>query len=139
MLINGCLANNDASIDENTLTEIFAELDIEDEIENEALAVVGGDFEVYSVDGDDDEFTIVSTEAEYRCIHEDKIDQIFRDEGYDVYDEDHWRQEVASENTEEGYDDWFESIINDAEYGSFFGSYDGREESCGDYYMFRVN
>ena len=132
-LINGCIVNENSGVDENTLTEIFADLDIEDEIENEALAVVGGDCEVYSVDGDDDEFTIVSKDAEYRCIHEDQIDKIFRDEAYEVYDEDQWRSEVANEATEEGYDDWFESIINDAEYGSFFASYDGREETCGKY------
>ena len=125
--------------DENTAKEIFAELGYADEIENEELAVVGGDYEVYSIDGCDDDFCIVSKDQEHRCIAESAIVKIFEDEAENVYDDEQWREEVANGGITEGYDEWFNDIVNNADYGSFFASYDGGEEMCGNYYMFRVN
>ena len=139
MIINGCIAVGDAeSIYEDVLTEIFKELGFEDDVENEELAIVGGTYTVYDIQGCDDDFNIVSKDEEYRCIHENDIHDIFRNEAEDVYNEDQWREEVANNATTDGYDDWFGEVLDNADYGSFFGSHDGSEEQFGKHYVFRT-
>ena len=139
MLINGCLVNNDC-VDDDVVLELFQYLDLDDKIENEALATIGGDFEVYEIDGDDNEFTLTYDGEEYRVIHDNYIESVYANEAEDVYDVDMWREDAGSNNgTTQSYDDWFQDVLDEGDYGSFFGSYDGRENSFGDYRYFRVN
>lgn len=137
MIINGCIVNEN-NVDEGILKEFFEELEINDEVENEELAIVGGIHTIYKVNGDDSDFTLETDNEEYRVIHDDDIDKIFEDEAAELYDEDMWREDVANHGTTEGYDDWLQGIIDNADHGEFFASYDGDTNEFGKYQYFRV-
>lgn len=81
----------------------------------------------------------VSTGAEFRFINEDDIDRVMEAEIDEIYDVSAWRDSVQNGNTEEGYEDWLESVKKEVSYGEFFASYDGKEEWIGKWYYFRVN
>jgi len=137
MIINGCIVKNPDNIDEGIIASILKDLGYNQGIDNEALGVIGGTY-VMQVHGDSDEFILKTEHAEYRCIHEGAIEDIFRREADEVYDLEQWKVEVRSNSTTLGYEDWFEQIVDEADYGSFFSS-DGNLEEVEDYYIFRVD
>jgi len=138
MLINGCLTKCD-DVDEDIVKEMFVDLDYSDNIEDESLAAISGDFTFYVIECDDTDFTIVSDKEEYRCIHENDVEDVFRNEATDYYGVDEWKEAVEGDATTLGYDEWFDEIIDQSDYGSIFAHYDGDYTNIGDYYVFRVN
>lgn len=138
-VIHGCLINNDDAIDEDYINEILEELDLDEGIKDEALAIVSGE-DSFNTNGNDSDFNITTNDgSEYRCIHEDDIDSTFNDEAEDLYDVDMWRETVNAGGTTDGYDDWLQAILDEADYGAFFGSYDGDYNTTKQFYIFRVN
>ena len=138
MLVNNTIVEDPVDVSKDTLTEIFKYLDINEGVPDEDLGLVANNTEIYKVLGDDSDFSIEGSLHEYRCIHEDDIEKIFEVEISEVYDEYYWRDTVSAGNTTLGYDDWINEVIDESDYGTFFASYDGTEDTLGKYYIFRV-
>jgi len=147
MIINGTIIQN-VDPEETELVEVLTQF-IEDEqlsqeCENEALGLLDFKMMVGKLDGDNDDFVIEfkiggKREKEYRFIHEDVIQDKFMTEAEEVFDVEVWKEAVSNGNTEEGYNDWFNNIVDHAEYGEVFSSYDGGYQEINKYIIFRVN
>lgn len=138
-LIHGCLIDNEDAINEDYINEVLEELGLDEGIKDEALAIVSGE-DSFNIRGNGSDFFLSPNDGtEYRCIHEDDIDSIFNFEAEDLYDVDMWRESVNAGNTTDGYDDWLQEILDEGDYGAFFGSYDGDYTTSKQFYIFRVN
>lgn len=152
MIINGIVFPDWRDEWDEKVTDAIEEL-IEDEgigngedVINEALATMDNKLLKGYIDGGDKDFTIKferkedSTDScEYRFIHENDVDDIYRDEAYDYYDEYEWKEAVSNDATEEGLEDWRESMLDEGDYASFFSTYDGSENQIGDFMVYRVS
>lgn len=100
--------------------------------------------EEYESAKDDTDFFIDTDEGEYRFIHKDAIDAIFRESieelADECYDIEGMKKKMGNLAVYFSFD--YDSFADDAKmdgFGHHFSSYDGSEYEQGKYYMFRTN
>lgn len=94
--------------------------------------------EAYESARNDCDFTVDTSEGEFRFIEEDSIERIHREEIEELVDDCYLSE--ASDIIKQYFD--YDSFARDCRisdgYGPHFSSYDGSEEQEDNYYMFRV-
>ncbi len=96
--------------------------------------------EAYESARNDCDFTVDTSEGEYRFIEEDSIERIHREEMETLVDDCYLSDKNIPEIIKRYFD--YDSFARDARrfdgYGHHFSSYDGSEYEIDSYYMFRV-
>jgi len=147
MIINGTIVTG-VDEEEGEIIDIIKEFleqeGLDEGIENEALGVIDSNTLAAKMEGTDDDFVLRfhrksdNFTMEYRFIHDQHIIDVFEEYVEENYDADMWREEVANQRTEDGYEEWQAEIIRDCEYGEVMGPYDGKHDELGDYVVIRM-
>lgn len=125
----------------DTKTALKFALDIKaDDIRTFARSIM----EEYESAKDDTDFFTDTDEGEYRFIHKDAIDEIFREEieqlADDCYNLKRMKKQMGNLAKYFNFD--YDKFVEDAKmdgFGHHFSSYDGSEYENADWYMFRLN